>query len=97
MIFHGKPRFKGNWIKDHSLSLVLGVIFLAHAAGYWFSEWPVWKQEQTVHQEQINIVPDFLLHYVAEMNVSLVADAYGVLLIVLLSKWFIERDSAESN
>ena len=32
-----------------------------------------------------------------EYNVSLVADTFGVLLIVLLSKWLYEEGSAESN
>ena len=97
------PLFPGqrkdqNWFYRHSLSIVLAVLLTAqtvHAvlAGHW-----VWIQETRTHGDTaIGWPSEFWIWWSWEYNVSLVADTFGVILIVMLSKWLYEQGSDEVN
>ena len=94
----GKPRIQGNtWFHKHSLSLVLVAILVVQSVIYHFTELPVWIGEQQAHGEPTALWPDYWLHYTAQWFVSVLADTYGALLLVLCTKWFFEQGSAESE
>lgn len=96
-IFSGKPRFKGKWYKEHSLSLVLAALLIGQSIIYHFTALPDWISSQQAHGLPTNMWPDYWIHYVSEWSVSVLADTYGALLLVLFSKWFFEQGSSESS
>ena len=56
----------------------------------------VWIGDQAAHGTTVAGWPsDFWVWWTWEYQVSLVADTFGVLLIVMLSKWFKEAGSSE--
>jgi hypothetical protein len=55
----------------------------------------VWTGSQVFAAEDLPI--DFWTWWIWEYNISLVADTFGVILIVLASKVFREKGSAESK
>jgi hypothetical protein len=77
----------GIWWRDHSLSIVLLVILLAQTAVSLFTGWNLWRQERPDTSQ------GFMTWWLFEYTTSVVADTYGVLLIVWLSKFFVERGS----
>ena len=88
----------GVWWRDHSLSMVLATVLISQTAYAIWSGHYVWLQDSRTHGDKVSGWPaDFWIWWSWEYNVSLVADTFGVILIVLLSKWFYERGSSESN
>jgi hypothetical protein len=88
----------GVWWRDHSLSLILAAILLVQTAFAVWAGHEVWLGDQRDHGSETAGWPgDFWLWWSWEYNVSIVADTYGVILIVLLSKWFYEVHSKESR
>ena len=87
----------GVWWRDHSLSLIIAAILIAQTAYALWSGSYVFAREQPFGPRVGAWSPDFWVWWTWDYNVSLVADTYGVLLIVLLSKWFREVGSAESK
>lgn len=85
------------WYREHSLSLFLVGLLLVQTVAYWYAELPDWRETQRALRLSTTIWPGYALHFVAEYLVSIVADTYGALLLVLASKWFFERGSAESK
>lgn len=85
-----------NWLKKHTLSLVLGIILIAQGIGFWILGRSLWISEQKAHGEPINN-SDFLVFFWAEMLVSILADTYGAILLVLLTKKLREKGSKESK
>lgn len=87
----------GDWWHDHSLSLVIGAILVVQTVWVVWTGHSEWISDQKAH----NLQPaagwpwDFWQWWSFEFINSLVADTYGVLLIVLLTKWFYERGSNE--
>lgn len=81
----------------HSLSLVLVAILVAQTLAYHFTEVADWVSEQRTHGEPTALWPAYWLHFSAEWFVSVLADTYGALLLVLLTKWFYEQGSEESD
>lgn len=79
----------GKWWIDHSLSLVLFSILLVMTAFSMLAGYQTWQAEE--------LQLSFWIWYSYEWLTSTLADAFGVLLIVLLSKWFFERNSSEDN
>lgn len=79
----------GNWWIDHSLSLVLLAILVVMTAFSMLSGYQTWQAEE--------LQLSFWVWYSYEWLTSTLADAFGVLLIVLLSKWFFERHSNENS
>lgn len=96
-IFTGEPRFKGSFVRNHSLSLALTALLIIQSVVFHFTELPDWVGEQQAHAQPTALWPDYWLHYTAEWFVSVLADTYGALVLVLFSKWFFEQGSAESE
>lgn len=86
-----------NWILRHSLSLVLIMLLVVQSVVFHFTALPDWLSEQSAHGEPTRLWPDYWLHYSAEWFVSILADTYGALLLVVLTKWFYEVGSEESK
>lgn len=84
------------WVREHSLSLALSAVFFVQVGFYLRGAWPAFKQEAK-HQAEGAAVGDFLVYAFTEMNLSILADTYGALLLVLFTKWFWERGSAEGK
>ena len=82
--------------KDHSLSIVIGSILLIQTLIYLYLAYSVWSGEQEAHGQPINM-GDFWNFFWAEMMVSTLADTYGAILLVVLTKRLTEKDSAESK
>lgn len=91
------PSPSGRWWLRHSLSIVLVVILLAQSLAFHFTEVPDWTADQRAHGESAALWPADWLHYAAEWFVSVLADTYGALLLVVLTKWFYETGSAETK
>ena len=96
-IFTGEPRFKRGVLREHGLSIALLVLLIVQSVIYHFTQLPVWVGEQQAHGEPTGLWPDYWLFYSASWFVSVLADTYGALLLVLFSKWFYEKGSAESK
>jgi hypothetical protein len=99
MFPHSATRFSDHrsWVVRHSLSLVLVALLVVQSVVFHVTEVPDWVSEQLAHGEPTGLWPDYWLHYTAEWFVSVLADTYGALLIVLLTKWFYEQGSEESK
>lgn len=86
----------GVWWRDHSLSLVIGAILLVQTGWVLYTGHAEWVSAQQDHSAPAAGWPwEFWQWWSFEFVNSLVADTYGVLLIVLLTKWFYERGSDE--
>ena len=85
-----------NWFKRHSLSLALIAVLLVQAVVVLSTGYPEWLADQQMHGEPVKTL-DFILWFVYEMTVSIIADTYGALLLVLFAKWFYEEGSPESE
>jgi len=89
-------RRSGSFWQRHSLSLVLASILLVQTAAAIAAGHHVWVGEQRAHGQPLEAA-EFWIWWFWEYNLSIVADTYGVILIVLLSKRLVEEDSAESK
>jgi hypothetical protein len=88
----------GNWWRDHSLSIVLIALLAVQTAHAIWAGHVVWISETRTHGDPAGGWPsDFWIWWSWEYNVSLVADTFGVLLVVLLTKWLNERGSSEGD
>ncbi len=97
-LFSGRRRFEGSWIKKHSLSLVLLGLLVLQSWAFYRLRLPEWLAEQRDHGvKHPDVWPDFWTHYSSSYLVSILADTYGALLLVLFSKWFFEQGSQESK
>ena len=97
-ILAGKPRFNDTWWGRHSLSIALVGLLLVQSYAFYRLRLPEWISDQSAHGTKDPAVwPDFWSHYWAEYMVSILADTYGALILVLFSKWFFEQGSAESR
>lgn len=87
----------GVWWRDHSLSLIIAAILIVQT-GYavWAGSY-VFGRERPFGDRVVTWSSDFWVWWSREYNISVLADTYGVLLIVVLSKWFREVGSAESK
>lgn len=85
------------WWVRHSLSIVLVAILIAQSLAFHFTEVPDWTADQRAHGESAGLWPAYWLHYSAEWFVSVLADTYGALLLVVLTTWFYEEGSSESD
>jgi hypothetical protein len=98
-LFHQRDQ-TGKWWVDHSLSIMLVLIVLLHTALTYFTAYSwEWVGDQQAHGEPVTGLwsAEYAGWFWTQWNLSLVAEPWGVLVIVLLSKWFYERKSAESN
>jgi Na+-driven multidrug efflux pump len=79
----------GNWWRDHSLSITLVAALLIVTAVSVLSSYQLWQAEDT----QI----EFWIWYSHHFWTGFADEILGALLLVLFSKWFYERGSAESK
>ena len=99
-MFTGRRKWQDEespWFKRHSLSLVLTALLLAQTVHAIFAGVYVWNREQPLGDGLAALGREFWIWWSWEYNISLVADTFGVLLIVLLSKWLYEEGSAENG
>lgn len=82
-------RTSDSWLKQHSLSIVLTTIFLSFTGATIILGRPVYTAEE------LHI--GFWQWWAYEYTMSLVADNWGALALVVLTKFLFERGSAESN
>lgn len=87
----------GVWWRDHSLSLVIAAILLVQTVYALISGAYVFAREQPFGPQVQPWSSEYWMWWSWEYNVSIVADTYGVLLIVLLSKWLKEVGSSENG
>lgn len=86
---------RGFW-RRHSLSLTLIAIFAAFTAATLILGWSEFAAEQSAHNEQVS-VGQFWRWWVFEYAMSLVADVFGAILLVTLTKRLREIGSAEDK
>ena len=96
-VFSGRPRFTGGFVRRHSLSMALIALLVVQSVAYHLTEMPNWVGNQQTHGQPARLWPDYWRHYSAQWLVSVLADTYGALLLVLFSKWFFEQGSSESE
>lgn len=85
------------WWKRHGLSLVLMLVLVAQTAVFIPLAWRSWSSDQRAHDEPVAWWPDFATYATSEWFVSVLADTYGAVLLVLATKWFYESGSSESD
>jgi hypothetical protein len=95
-----------NWLLRHSLGVVLITLLVLQTAHALWAGHRVWQTEALVDATilgkpmpdvQTWLSWDFWLWWGWEYQVSLVADTFGAVLLVMLSKWLYEEGSAESE
>lgn len=86
-----------NWFKRHSLSLVLTAVLVAQTVGFHLTRLPEWVADQRAHGGSTALWPQYWWHFSSELFASVLADTYGALILVLLTKWFYEQGSSESG
>ena len=99
-MFHGRRKWQGEehgWIRRHSLGVTLAVLLTVQTAYAIWSGSYVFSREQPFGTGVPTFGREFWAWWTWEYNISLVADTFGVLLIVMLSKWLYEEHSAEST
>ena len=99
-MFTGRQKWQDaehHWIKRHSLSLVLTALLIVQTVHAIVAGVYVWNREQPLGDGIPALGSEFWIWWSWEYNVSLVADTFGVLLIVVLSKWLYEEGSAENG
>ena len=87
---------EGNWLERHSLSVVLGVLMVVQTLLAVYDGAEVFTLEQPLGDGVALWSWDFWSWWRWHYNVSLVADSFGVLLVVLLTKWLYEKDSSQT-
>ena len=99
-VLHGQRKWQGEehaWFKQHSLGLVLATLMTVQTLYAVWAGAYVFSREQPLGEGIPTFGRAFWAWWSWEYNVSLVADTFGVLLIVMLSKWLYEQGSAESE
>lgn len=99
-MFTGQQKWQGSkhhWIKRHSLSIALITLLTVQTIYAVWSGLYVWDRERPFGDDVAPLGRDFWIWWSWEYNVSLVVDTYGVILVVLLTKWLYEQGSEESR
>lgn len=91
-----KDKKERSFFKKHGLSLAFLAILLVQTLVALYFGHIVWMGDQQDHQNALDYA-DFWSWWLYEYNVSLVADVFGALLLVLLTKKLYEKDSEESS
>lgn len=84
------------WIREHSLGLVFTTMFTAMLVGTLALGPKEWRAERQL-DPATPINTDFWHWWVFQTDLSLQADVFGGLLLVLLTKHLWERGSAEAK
>ena len=77
------------WVRSHSLSLVLLFIFSSMLTSLLIMGPSQYRAE--------GVSGSYWQWWIYQLILSLVADVWGALILVLFTKWFWERRSAESH
>lgn len=85
-----------SWFKRHSLSIALVTLLIVQAIVVLVTGYPQFASDAQTHGDTVQIGA-FLIWFTYEMFVSVIADTYGALLLVLFAKWFYEEGSPESE
>lgn len=96
-ILGGSHKWSGeeNFFQRHALGLVLAAVLITQTAYAIWSGAFVFRREQPFGPTADVWGQEFWVWWSFEYNISLVADTFGVFLIVMLSKWLSEQKSAE--
>lgn len=89
-------RTSGSFWQRHSLSIVLATILVVQTVLAILAGHHIWAGDQEHAGEPLD-AGEFWIWFFWEYNISIVADTYGVILIVLLSKRLVEKGSVESK
>lgn len=84
-----------NWLQRHSLGLTLAVLLITQTGYAIWSGAYVFARVDPFGSDVKPFEPEFWIWWSWEYNISLVADTFGVFLIVMLSKWLYEQNSDE--
>jgi hypothetical protein len=87
---------KQSWLREHSLSLVFAFLYLAFSTATVFFGQIEFTSEQEMHGLPYR-AGEFWQWWGFEYTMSLVADLFGALALVVFTKRFYERGSAESR
>lgn len=85
------------FLREHSLTVVLVIILGVQLTAFWIQGLDDWRSDQRAHDESTAIWPDYMSHFATELWGGLMADTYGAILLVVLTKYFWEYKSAESR
>ena len=107
-LLHGARRWArhDSWFLRHSLGVTLIALMIVQTAHALWAGHRVWQTEALVEAKilgeaapdvQTWLSSDFWTWWGWQYQVSLVADTFGAILLVMLSKWLYEQGSAESN
>ena len=90
-------RTEGTFWERHSLSIVLIALMVFQTVISILAGFHVWSGEQELFGLDPSDMSEFWIWFLFEYHISLVADVFGAILLVLLTKRFREIDSAESK
>ena len=85
------------FVQRHSLSIVLIVILVLQSIGFWYLGKMIFVSEERAHGVKNPKEADFRVWYWGEMTVSILADTYGAILLVVLTKRLREIGSSEDK
>lgn len=85
------------FVQRHSLSIVLVVILIAQSVVFWYLGKRMFVAEETAHGVENPQAADFRVWYWGQMTVSILADTYGAILLVVLTKRLREVGSSEDK
>lgn len=91
---------KASWVKEHSLSLSIAAIFSIMVVGTLLlgpHEWKSERQFSGIGYGEAFTRSDFWHWWIFQTDLSLQADVFGALLLVLLTKHLYERKSAAAK
>ena len=88
---------KGTFWEKHSLSIVLISLMALQTIISILAGHHVWAGEQELFGLDPSEMSEFWIWFIFEYHISLVADVFGAILLVLLTKRLREVDSAESK
>ena len=96
-VLTGRHRWSDDdrFIQRHALGLTLAALLILQTAYAVWSGAYVFGKEQPFGKAVDAWTQEFWVWWSWEYNVSLVADTFGVFLIVMLSKWLSEQKSSE--
>jgi hypothetical protein len=80
--------------RQHQLAIILIGVFLAQSIAYWFVHHGEWVEDARAHGDSATTL-GYVQHYASEMLVSVLADTYGALLVVVFFGLF--RDKWKSR
>ena len=84
-----RRRLLAPW-REHQLATILIALFLAQSVAYWFVHHGEWVAEARTHGDKADLL-GYTQHYASEMLVSILADTYGAILVVVFFALFREK------